>query len=1547
MKKTIKIFFTGRHFSIGKVVSGIVFFFMASPIFAQTISYIIPDIGSTGRSTYIEIIGPYNQNSNFGTDGLYSNNTGDLVRVVCANNADTNKIKIGPVSVSWNGKLISTQVFVMPGLSPNSDNWQALSAAYRVPLQVVLNNTTFSNADTFYIVQPQPAIVASGAVNLGGGGLGGIRSRRGAMIVDDLLFNNGSNVTVSKTDSDPGTAGNQGFLPLNVISRGKVLIDNGASLSLNAPGGQNTDGGPGGGGGGTESFTNCSPCAGGTNHSGDGFTGGGTELLCGETPGGGSGSTPAACAPGFGGISLNGVPGGNGHNNCSADEGGGGGGTGHPFGTSGGKDGESGGYGGGAGYSGYGGGGYASDGTTPGTTEYGKANGNSQLIPFAGGSAGGAGVAGSGTTRGGGGGGGGAGTFHAYLSSTIISSGNISADGGTGVIGCGGYRGGGGGSGGAIILSGKLNSSGTGTLSVSGGAGGVGGGGSGGAGGQGRVRIDGPFTSIPTINPTPGVNSSSQYIGPSTDTASYVARSFTLTGTGNGQAIRIYLKPITKPWQLLTTISGYGTAWSQNIVLPCPDTLFLIATAQEIPSPGTSQYTTEPSWAFSQAATNILTVKNALKAHAGGDLSTCPASCNTIGGSPSATGGVPPYTYLWAPLSGLNDSLIANPTACLMTNSTYALTVTDSSGCYFIDSIKISMHPVPLAKFDFTNVCLNQASNFNDSSTVSSGSITNWSWDFGDGTPLNTLQHPAHTYVSPGTYTVSLIVTSNNGCKDTLSKNTTVHANPSVYFNALDVCDNNAVLFNNFSTILPTDTIQSYTWNFADSSPLNNNQNISHLYAASGSYAVKLIVVTNFGCSDSITKTVIVHPNPISNFNFIKVCHNNATQFTDTSTTSLGTISTWKWNLGDGSPVNTNQNPSHLYTGAGYHPVTLIVNNSFGCGDTITKAVEVYHNPVAGFTYNDVCFRDTMYFINTSSIDTSSSIANYLWVFGDASPTSNLQDPNHYYSSAGAYTVTLVTSTIDGCSNAATSSVKAFDPPISSFTLNNTCLLYPAAFTNTTISPVMGSTASWSWDFGDGSVLNTSVWSPAHQYVSPGNYHVTLTAYSSNLACPDTITDSITVFPMPVANFSFTNVCLNQVMNFNDLSTVSDGSISSRSWDFGDGTSPNGSPNPSHLYLNAGIFTVSLIVTTNNSCKDTITKTVVVHPLPDAQFGSINVCDGSVVPFNDLSTIATTDTIQSWAWDFGDGSPVINNQNTSHLYASKGSYIVQLVVVSNFGCTDSVSKTKFVNPNPVVNFTANDTIGCEPLCVNFQNSSSIATGANVAWLWSFGDNSPINNLENPMHCYSNDSIRTTLFYTPTFTVTSDSGCVSSLSENNYITVYPNPTANFTVEPKVASIVDPVISITDLSTGADFWNWNFGNQQASTVYNPAPQTYADTGTYIITLITSTQYNCIDTTTQTIIIEPDFIFYIPNAFTPNDDGINDAFTGKGIFINEFEMAIFDRWGNLIYKTDDINKPWDGRANQGKEAAQADVYVYAVKVTDFKLKKHTYKGIVTLVR
>lgn len=728
-----------------------------------------------------------------------------------------------------------------------------------------------------------------------------------------------------------------------------------------------------------------------------------------------------------------------------------------------------------------------------------------------------------------------------------------------------------------------------------------------------------------------------------------------------------------------------------------------------------------------------------------------------------------------------------------------------------------------------------------------------------------------------------------------------------------------------------------------------NKDTLPFVFNTSGTQLIQLIAACGNN-TDTNTISIHVFDYPVAAFSNTNVCNGSATLFTDNSTIPTGSISGWVWDFGDGSPLNTSQivTGGHTYDSAGISNTTLIVSNSAGCADTITKPVEVYYNPVAGFSYSDVCLKDTMYFTNTSYVDTSASIATYLWVFGDGSATSNLQNPSHYYTASGTYMVTLVTTTSDLCSDAANFSVKVFDPPTAFFTAGNTCLIDSALITNTSVNPVMGTLASWSWDFGDGTPLNSTVWSPAHLYANPGNYQITLITLSSNLGCPDTLQDSITVFPMPAANFGFIDVCLNETMNFNDSSTVSIGTITGWAWDFGDNTAPVTVQNPNHIYANPGTYIITLIASTNNNCKDTVLKTAVVHPLPVAQFSSENVCDGDTVLFNDLSTILTTDTIQTWAWDFGDASPFITNENTSHLYAGPGSYAVQLLITTAFGCSDSITKTSVVNPNPFVDFIGRDTtMGCEPLCVTFEDYSTIVTGGNAIWLWDFGDGSPSNPSPNINHCYTSDSVFSPYPLTVSLTVTSDSGCVTVGSKNNYIIVYPNPSANFTVQPEVTTIVDPVISIIDASTGTNFWNWNFGDLDTASINNPQPHTYTDTGTYIITLITSTLYNCLDTAYQTIIIEPDFVFYIPNSFTPNEDGINDSFSGKGIFIKKYELKIFDRWGNMIFFSDDMNKVWDGTANHGSEIAQEDVYIYSFVIEDYKKGKHAYKGIVTLVR
>ena len=731
----------------------------------------------------------------------------------------------------------------------------------------------------------------------------------------------------------------------------------------------------------------------------------------------------------------------------------------------------------------------------------------------------------------------------------------------------------------------------------------------------------------------------------------------------------------------------------------------------------------------------------------------------------------------------------------------------------------------------------------------------------------------------------------------------------------------------------------TYSWN---TNPVQTTQTAIGLSA--GTY-----VGTAYdagGCVDTASVTITVNSNPIVAFSNSNVCNGSAAQFSDSTTTFSGAISGWIWNFGDGTPVETSQNPSHTYANAGNFNVSLVTNNNFGCVDSITKAVQVFFSPTAGFSYSDVCSGDTMYFTDTSFIDNSTSIASYLWVFGDASPTNSAQNPNHYYSTPGTYSVILLTTSIDGCSNATTIPVKAFDKPTSAFTFSNACLSDSAVFTNTSLSPTMGNISNLSWDFGDGAALITSVLNPGHLYTVAGNYEVTLINYSSNLGCSDTLKDTITVFPGPLADFSFANECSGQPTGFNDLSTVSTGSIITRSWNFGDGSPFDTNQSPNHIYSGSGIFTVTLTVTTVNGCKDSITKSTVVHPLPVAQYNALNVCEGSVIQFNDVSAILASDTIGTWLWDFGDGNFSIN-QNTSHLYSVAGSYPVQLLVVSNFGCTDSVSGVSIVNARPIVNFTGDDTIGCEPLCVNFQNFSSVATGTTASYLWNFGDGTSTSNAQNPVHCYTNSSVSLPSSFIVTLTVNSDNGCMEQETKNNYITVHPNPEANFLIQPEVTTITIPTISITNLSVGADIWNWNFGDTDISSSANPQEHTYADTGTFNVILITSTLYGCMDTASKTVIIEPDFLFYIPNAFTPNGDGINDTFTGKGTSIKEFEMRIFDRWGEQIYKTNDINKPWKGTANERAEIVQRDVYVYSFKIVDFKMVIHNYRGIITLVR
>jgi hypothetical protein len=583
-----------------------------------SLSYLLPDAAAAEMTVVVDAIAPYREEGSFGADGFH----GDTVALQLRNPADSARVVVGPSVVSWDGRLVSSMLFIRRGAAPGP-----------VPLAVRLGvgpKALLSNADTFFIVTPQHLGGAVGALNgggvLGSGGRFGTRSKRGVLVVDSLDLRAGV-YRIDTNDIDPITPGNQGFLPVTILSRGPIRIDSGAVLTVSAAhdtvAARYGSAGPGGGGGGSGGWR----VAGGT-----GFTGGAGPSLYGEGPIGASpGSGPNTQSSRWGGgLSLNWTPGGLGFPLAA-----GGGGTGHPFGASGtfgrsskrepsGLD--SGGYGGAAAGSqallfdgpttGGGGGGHALRGESGNdhneVPNGGAAVGSRPLVPLAGGSGGGGGGF---STNGIASGGGGGGAIAIFGFSDVTIAGQIRADGagGIGDIPMTNSSGGGGGAGGGIVIGAKgaVRFVGGGSISARGGNGGVGhsvGARNGGRGGDGRIRIDGRAVGTVASRTTPRA----AYSGPSTGTnGSVVARTGdTLRGSGEpGRIIRLFIRGENGRWNYRTPIDVRVAPDSTWKVLLGPDAAvgkLYIATMQEVAAPTNGGFTSEPHWVMSAAAGNIL-----------------------------------------------------------------------------------------------------------------------------------------------------------------------------------------------------------------------------------------------------------------------------------------------------------------------------------------------------------------------------------------------------------------------------------------------------------------------------------------------------------------------------------------------------------------------------------------------------------------------------------------------------------------------------------------------------------------------------------------------------------------------------------------------------------------------------------------------------------------------------------------------------------------------------------------------------------------------------
>jgi PKD repeat protein len=797
-------------------------------------------------------------------------------------------------------------------------------------------------------------------------------------------------------------------------------------------------------------------------------------------------------------------------------------------------------------------------------------------------------------------------------------------------------------------------------------------------------------------------------------------------------------------------------------------------------------------------------------------------------------------------------------------NKIYKLTYTDSNGCIGITTIPINVFPKPVAGFTISSnaQCLsNNSFNLTNNTSIASGIIT-YLWNFGDSN-IDTSTSPKKVYANSGTYHIKLISTSKNGCKDSISKTATVYPIPTVSFTinkSAQCISNNNFTFTNTGSI-PSGTL-THNWAFGDGKT-STNVSPSNTYASAGTYLVKLISTSAFGCKDSISKGDTVYYKPSVSFviNDASQCiSDNNFIFTNNSTVTGSTLSS-KWTFGDGR-TSTSTNPTNSYTSPGTYSVKLISSSGFGCKDSITKQDTIFHKPSVNFTINDAtqCISGNKFVFTNSSSIPSGTISSYKWTFGDGKGiiySSTPANPTNVYSSAGNYAVKLICTSAFGCKDSLTKQDTVYYKPSVDFSINDvTQCVSGNNFVFTNGSAITGSTLIYKWTFGDGKSSTTT--SPSNTYASAGTYSVKLIATSA-YGCKDSISKGDTVYYKPTVSFSINDAtqCVSgNNFVFTNGSTVS-GSTLTHKWTFGDGKSSAAS-SPSNTYASAGTYLVKLISTSAFGCNDSIFKgdTVYNKPTVDFDINDATQClSGNNFVFTNGTTVSGSTLTHKWTFGDGKSSTTTSPSNT---YASAGTYSVKLISTSAFGCKDSISKGDTVYYKPTVDFSINDATQCVSGNNFIFTNGSTVIGSTLTHKWAFGDGKS-STTTDPSNTYA-----TAGSYSVKLISTSAFGCKDSISKGD--SVYHKPSAGFTINDATQCVSGNNFVFTNGSTvsGSTLThNWAFGDGKTSTNVSPS-NTYASAGTYLVKLISTSAFGCKDS-----ISKGDTVYYKPSvSFVIND-------------------------------------------------------------------------------
>lgn len=743
----------------------------------------------------------------------------------------------------------------------------------------------------------------------------------------------------------------------------------------------------------------------------------------------------------------------------------------------------------------------------------------------------------------------------------------------------------------------------------------------------------------------------------------------------------------------------------------------------------------------------------------------------------------------------------------------------------------ITVYPSPTAAFEanLTEGCLGSTIRFTDRSTDAAGSITAWSWDFGDGT-TSTQRNPSKQYTANGFYTVTLTVTSSTGCRRTISRGRYIRILSGIT-NAFrhtqdSVC--RAPFLVRFTNESAGPGTLSYNWNFGNGTGSTEKDPVAS-YTAPGTYNITLVTTSAFGCSETLMRSItITGATPAISAGSV-ACLETPFSFNNSSTPAPVSST---WDFGDG---NTSQEtaPTHTYNTAGSYQVKLITDFGY-CRDSVIHPLTVAPRPAVNFSAANRTACTAPLTTNFTAI--APGAVSWNWNFGDGG-SSTLANPAHTYTSSGNYTVSLTITTANGCTNTITQDdfVQIRQPQVNMASLQGAGCA-PFTYRPTPVVNTVAPISSWLWDFGDGTTSTSPT--PTHIYTATGNYTVTLTVNGPG-GCNTTVTaaNGVRVGSAPGAAFtsSATQSCVGSSIQFTNTSAQSD----AWEWEFGDGASST-DENPTHAYTQPGVYTIRFTAI-NNGCRETISNTDFINILPPlARFDFAVQCpDFRNVAFTGNPLIDNTQPV-SYLWEFGDAANTTSTiENPSFIFPGTGAYNVALTV-TNGTCSHRVQREVIITTQPAdVSVSNNNACKHERVTVSAINSDPTLIRS---YEWRINGGTPFVAGRSFDTSFANNGT-----YNINLTITDINGCITNIGTPVSIVV-TGPVSGLSAS-NTGACVNGDITLSSTATSANGINryrWDFGdgniidNSTTSIVHR-----YTSSGNYLPSLTVADTRGCTDT------------------------------------------------------------------------------------------------------